>query len=187
MTDWIAIVPLKTAGDRKTRLADRLSAQERTALSKRMFAHVVGVLEGNPRIEVVVLSDQRPDGWDGAWIADEGRGLNAELEAARASLTQAALLVLHADLPLLERADVDALIAAAEGQRVAIAPDRHGSGTNGLALMPGARIAFRFGPDSFRLHRTQVPASAVVERPGFGLDLDTPDDLAAAENTGFSL
>jgi 2-phospho-L-lactate guanylyltransferase len=187
MTDWVAIVPLKTAGDRKTRLAERLSAEERAALSRRMFAHVVDVLKANPRIKVVVLSYQRPDGWDGAWVADAGRGLNGELEAARAALGQTGLLVLHADLPLLESADVDALLTGAERQEIAIAPDRHGSGTNGLALMPGARIAFRFGPDSFRLHREQAARGAVVERPGFGLDLDTPDDLAAAEDAGFSL
>jgi 2-phospho-L-lactate guanylyltransferase len=186
MTEWAAIVPLKTAGDRKTRLSDRLSAEERAALSQHMFAHVVEVLETHPRIaSIAVLSDQRPEQWTGAWILDEARGLNAELEAARVRAGETGLLILHADLPLLEPADIDALIGAAEAQGVAIAPDRHGSGTNALALLPGAPIAFRFGPDSFRLHRAQAPDSMVVERQGLALDLDTPGDLAAAEAAGF--
>lgn len=179
MTCWTAIVPFKTAGERKTRLA------ERVALSTQMFAHVMHVLEGHPAIgTVVALSDERPEDWDGAHIADEGRGLNAEIEAARTALGETGLLVLHADLPLLESADIDALLEAAEACGIAIAPDRHGSGTNGLALIPGRRIAFRFGTDSFHLHRQQAPEAAVVERRGFAIDLDTPDDLAAVLEAG---
>jgi len=119
------------------------------------------------------------------WIADEGRGLNAELESARTRFTGSGVLVLHADLPLLELIDIDVLIGAAEARGIAIAPDRHGSGTNALALLPHAQIAFRFGPDSFWLHREQAPDAMIVERQGLRLDLDTPDDLAAAEAAGF--
>lgn len=188
MTNWTAVVPFKPAGERKTRLADQLSAGERGTLSERMFAHVIAVLEDHPKIgSVALLSEQPPENWGGIWVADEGNGLNAGLETARAQLGEVALLVLHADLPLLQTGDLDALIAAAEAHGAAIAPDRHGSGTNALALAPGHQVAFRFGVGSFRLHREQMPGGAVVERPGFAVDLDTPDDLAEAADAGFSL
>ena len=93
------------------------------------------------------------------------------------------LVVLHGDLPNLAADDVAALIdAAAGGPAVAIAPDRLGTGTNGLALRPPGVIGFRFGAGSFAAHRAEAQTAgvdpAVVVRPGLAFDLDTPEDLA---------
>ena len=72
--------------------------------------------------------------------------------------------------------------AAADGPAVVIAPDRLGTGTNGLALSPPGIIGFRFGAGSFAAHRAEAQAAgvepAVVVRPGLAFDLDTPEDLA---------
>jgi 2-phospho-L-lactate guanylyltransferase len=74
---------------------------------------------------------------------------------------------------------LDALPAAGG---VAIAPDRAGRGTNGLALRPPDAIGFRFGAGSFAAHRADAEAAGVplveVHRPGLEFDLDTPADLA---------
>jgi 2-phospho-L-lactate guanylyltransferase len=183
---WTAIVPLKTSGARKSRLADLLSSDERTALSLRMFRHVIDVLDHHPQIDpVIVLSDAPPPGWDGDWAVDDGRGLNIELAALRATITTD-FVVLHADLPLLEINDIDALLSGAEQHAIAIAPDRHGTGTNGLAIKSGVDLDFHFGLDSFRLHRDQAPTCAVVMRGGFAIDLDTPDDFAVVRAAGWS-
>src|SRR3546814_10010019 len=96
-------------------------------------------------------------------MADGGRGLNPELEQAR-KLVAGDLIVLHADLPLLTPGDVTALIEAASESGLAIAPDRHRTGTNGLALKASTRLEFSFGADSFRLHRLQRSDCMVVER-----------------------
>src|SRR3546814_7638181 len=81
---WTAVVPLKTSGERKSRLAALLSAEERSALSVRMFHHVVDVLTQVPAIgRIIVLADECPADCDGDWMADGGRGLNPELEQAR--------------------------------------------------------------------------------------------------------
>ena len=65
---------------------------------------------------------------------------------------------------------------------VAIAPDRAGHGTNGLALRPLDAIAFRFGVESHAAHLAEAEAAGVplveVHRPGLAFDLDTPADLA---------
>ncbi|HTZ71843.1 MAG TPA: hypothetical protein VMB71_14395, partial [Acetobacteraceae bacterium] len=154
----------------------------RDRLSQVMFAHVTSLLAHQPRIgRVVALTTERPPGWTGPLIADRGRGLNAELAAARAALGVAPLLILHSDLPLLQHQDIAALLTAAP----AVAPDRHGTGTNALALPPNQTLQFRFGPNSFRRHCTELPEARIVRRPGLGLDLDTEEDLSRAIAAGF--
>jgi 2-phospho-L-lactate guanylyltransferase (CobY/MobA/RfbA family) len=65
---------------------------------------------------------------------------------------------------------------------VAIAPDRAGTGTNGLALRPPDALGFAFGTDSLAAHREAAGDAGValveVHRPGLAFDLDTPADLA---------
>ena len=183
---WTAIVPFKPAGERKTRLAEVLSADERDSLAEQLFAHVLTVLGAAPRIaSVLVLSRLRPSHWTGPWRADTGLGLNPELQAARAAIA-GPVMVLHSDLPLLAAHDLDKLIDSAERAGLAIAPDRHGSGTNAIAIADGRRFAFSFGADSYRLHRRQIDHGwRMVPAPGLAIDIDTPEDLDLAVGRGF--
>jgi 2-phospho-L-lactate guanylyltransferase len=184
---WTAIVPFKTAGQRKTRLAPALSPAERDRLAQALFDHVIGVLDACPSVgPISVLSETWPDARGGrdppGWLPDQARGLNGELQALDIVGPR---LVIHADLPLVAAEDVEALLAAAQGGG-AIAPDRHGTGVNALALDAGVSIRFRFGPGSFARHREQIDLS-VVYRDGLALDVDTPEDLAEAVRLGFRL
>jgi 2-phospho-L-lactate guanylyltransferase len=185
LSGWTAIVPLKTAGQRKTRLAGALSPRERDRLTQALFDHVIGVLDACPAIgRIGILSETGPtrEGLD--WLPDRGRGLNPELQALDIAGPR---LVIHADLPLVDREDIEALLAAGRGGG-AIAPDRHATGVNALALDTGISIEFRFGPGSLARHLEQLPARlAVVARQGLGHDIDTPDDLAHAIRLGFGL
>lgn len=183
---WSALVPLKPPGARKGRLAERLSAQERERLSHHLFERTVATLAAVPAIGPIhLLSADRPDGWAAGWFRDAGRGLNPELEAARAALGAEPLVVIHADLPLVAPADIAALLARAEVQGMAIAPDRHGEGTNAVALARAPGFRFAFGPGSYARHRAQAGAGARVDRAGLALDCDTPDDLDRACAAGF--
>ena len=190
MSGWTAIVPLKAEGARKTRLSGHLSEIAREQLSETLFRHVIGTLRSCPSITRIVLLSDGASPIDGLErICDSGRGLNAELQdvidAIRADHDAARLLILHADLPLLEVADVEALARAAGGG-VAIAPDRAGAGTNALAIGANRPFTLCFGPDSFARHRAQAPDAAIVTgRPGLALDVDTPADLQAAVALGF--
>jgi len=178
---WTALIPLKGEADRKSRLATAMAPWERVALSERMFDHVVTVLGDCPVIErIVLLAPVLPLGWRHGWIADEGRGLNTELAACRPNPAPGNMLVVHADLPCLAAADIGALLESASVAGVAIAPDRHGTGTNALAVRAGSRLPFRFGTGSFLAHCNAAPTCAVVRRDGFALDVDTPEDLALA-------
>ncbi|HEY0446377.1 MAG TPA: 2-phospho-L-lactate guanylyltransferase [Allosphingosinicella sp.] len=179
--NWTVIVPLKQEGSRKTRLRDVLTDEERAQLGERWFRHVAGMVGQVPGVRLIILSDRLPDGCAGDWRPDEGRGLNEELQAARRDLGAAPVAILHADLPHLGADDVAALLEAAERSGCAIAPDRHGTGTNGLAIADARPFRFAFGPGSFALHRASAGAPhETVDRFGLALDVDTPDDLAAA-------
>ena len=91
----------------------------------------------------------------------------------------------HPDAAVAGIAAVAAVAAVADFATVVLVTDRHGCGTNALALRPPHAIAFSFGPDSRRA--PQAAAEAVgaryVEVDGpLAFDLDTPDDLVVVES-----
>lgn len=181
---WTAVVPLNIGRERKSRLAERLSADERIRLADSMAAHVLSCLHTTPEIaRVIVLSPHVPMLADVEWRRDLGRGLNAELTALRETVAEH-LLVIHGDLPLLGVEDVSALLAAAQGAGVALAADRHGLGTNAVAPKPGADFAFAFGENSLARHAS-TPGAVTIVRTGLAWDVDSPADLDAVLATGW--
>lgn len=187
MTGWTAIVPLKLGTDQKSRLSQHLSAQARRELGMAMATHVITQLrEVDAITEVIVLTQGAIDQWPVRRVADKGRGLNAELQDAATSVA-GGVLVIHGDLPLVAAPDIQAMLAKAEHCGCAIAPDRHGTGTNALALrtLPGG-FRFAFGQGSFALHQQRLPAElAIMTNHGLNIDIDTKDDLDAAIAWGF--
>jgi 2-phospho-L-lactate guanylyltransferase len=183
---WTAVIPLKGRSEPKTRLASRLDGEQRRALSRTMFRHVADVLGRCPDVDnILILSDTRPEDWEGRVALDEGRGLNEELRLLAASLGSVPLLVIHGDLPLLSDEDIALLLTEAE-HGCAIAPDREGSGTNAIALLHPDAPTFAFGKGSFARHLAAMDGARVVMRPGLGLDIDTPVDLDLALAMGWS-
>ena len=91
------------------------------------------------------------------------------------------MLLVPGDAPLLDAAELSALLARPEP--LVIVPDRHGTGTNGLLLSPVDAFAPSFGPGSLARHgrprRPDRPAVRVDPLPSLVLDVDTPDDLEA--------
>jgi 2-phospho-L-lactate/phosphoenolpyruvate guanylyltransferase len=186
------IVPHRGLEAAKTRLATSLSPDERMFLASQLLQRVLKVVR-QVTDDVVVISPSRglieiiePSG--ARLVVQRGMGLNEGLEQARFdALTDdvGTMVILHGDLPNLQAPDVETLIAALPsdgGPGVAIAPDRAGTGTNGLVLRPPGLIRFRFGTGSFARHVAEVEAAGVplvaVNRAGLAFDLDTPADLA---------
>ena len=184
------IVPHRGLAAAKTRLAPVLDDGEREALARRLLQQVLRVAhEACGDVVVITPSEALAPIVNAAGarlVVQRGLGLNAGLEQARDEAIAdgvATLLVLHGDLPNLGTDDVAALLEALPGdQGAAIAPDRAGTGTNGLALRPPDAIGFRFGIGSFDAHRQEAERAGVpladVHRPGLAFDLDTPADLA---------
>jgi len=64
-----------------------------------------------------------------------------------------------------------------QGRHCAIACDRHGIGTNAIAIADGRNFRFAFGWASFARHLTEGGTGcARIVRPGLACDIDTPAD-----------
>lgn len=183
------IVPHRGLEAAKTRLAPVLTPEERGELAAHLLRRVLRVAR-QAIADVVVISPSEAlrdlvEEAGARLLHQRGMGLNEGLDQARAAAVAdgvETLLVLHGDLPDLEPEDVAALAASVPDRPgVAIAPDKTGSGTNGLALRPPEVIGFHFGTGSRREHeaaaRAAGVAAVIVDRPGLALDLDTPEDL----------
>lgn len=186
-----AVVPVKELREAKSRLRSALDPEARAVLALRMLYRVLSALRGagvetvcvvSPDPTVLELAPER----GAVPLIQRSRGLNPALEEGRrwaAERGTSSLLVLPADLPLLDPADVRVLVQGAEGgEPVTIAPDDACSGTNALLLRPPDALPFIFGPDSFEKHLREARQRGlevrVVERSGLAFDLDTGEDLA---------
>ena len=188
-----ALIPIKGCGEGKTRLSGVLSEAEREALIDAMLRHVAGAAAGAERIARTVLAGPSRRGLsvDISLIGDEGEGLNVALDAALVRIAAMddcpdRIVVIAADLPRVTSLDLD-LLAEAPGRTVAIAPDRHGTGTNALSLpLPeAAGFRFRYGTDSAALHREEAERLGLtvetILSEGLEKDIDEPSDLADAQ------
>ena len=192
MSSTRIIVPHRGLEAAKTRLATSLSPDERMFLASQLLQRVLKVAR-EVTDDVVVISPSRalleivePSG--ARLSVQRGMGLNEGLEQARFDAVAddvRQLAILHGDLPNLQAQDIITLLESlpADGSPgVAIAPDRAGTGTNGLVLRPAGVIRFRFGKGSFARHLEEVERAGVplvaVNRAGLAFDLDTPQDLA---------
>ncbi|MFQ5924069.1 MAG: 2-phospho-L-lactate guanylyltransferase [Anaerolineales bacterium] len=191
MSLW-GIIPVKALDESKSRLQGVLAPDQRVRLSREMLLHTLQVLSGIPEVErtLVVSADSnvlRLAHAHGAQALEE-RGspsLNKALDQATALAEKArvkAVLVLPADLPLIQAADVRSLIARAQDPPViVISPDRKRNGTNALLVAPSGTLEYAFGPDSFNRHVRRTEASGarieIIELPALALDLDAPEDL----------
>jgi 2-phospho-L-lactate guanylyltransferase len=187
MACW-TIIPVRATPESKSRLAGVLDAAERQMLVEAMLARVIAAAQGARNVAKVWLIGSAPAiSADIAVLADPGGGLNAAAAAALAAAQGQAtrLIVIHADLPLVTARDIELLAAAPEGE-VAIAPDRHGTGTNAISLpLPAAGgFSFAFGPDSFARHNAEAARLGLpieeIHSQGLSRDVDEPDDLADA-------
>lgn len=195
------VVPLRSAESGKSRLGLALDAEEREVLVLGLLGRTLEVLARWPVSQrtYLVTNDRRAANvarraQPAISIVGEPRdgGLNAALRAARDAAQAAgatAVLMLPADLPLLDGTALDGLLEAADaavaagqgGPIVVIAPADARDGTNALLLSPPAIVEPHFGAASLEAHlRAAAVADASVQLvldPALGFDLDTPEDL----------
>jgi 2-phospho-L-lactate guanylyltransferase len=191
MTLW-AIVPVKPLRRGKSRLAGTLSPDERAHLNEVLLEHTLQTLKGLPEVEQVLVVSRDPHALaiardNGARTVREDGAPHLNTALKRATIVAQVyatrgVLVLPADLPLLTREDILALLEkAVDPPVVVIAPDRHMKGTNALLMSPAGLIEYDFGDDSFARHCERVRRRGVrleiVDLPSLGLDLDLPEDL----------
>lgn len=190
----VVAVPVKSLSRAKTRLAPKLSALERGALTLAMLEDVLDATEEVPGWETWIVS---PD--EVALEVAARRGVRAIAET-KSSLANAirqvevlakdveadALTILPGDLPLVTpEALHDAFRTLGA---VVLARSGDGNGTSLLLRRPPRAIPARFGPDSFHRHmelaaERGLPVS-VIDRTELAFDLDTPGDILTLLSNG---
>jgi 2-phospho-L-lactate guanylyltransferase len=191
MNGVIAVVPVKDLWGTKSRLKPILDPGARAGLTIYMMGRVISALRETDVDEVCVVSPDRivldeAEKRGASPLAQESRGLNPALEEGRLRAMDhgaSSLLVLPADLPLLEAQDVRAVLeSGVDAPSVVISPDGARAGTNALLLHPPDALPFAFGPGSYQAHlhaaRERGLDVRVCERPHLAFDLDTVEDLA---------
>jgi 2-phospho-L-lactate/phosphoenolpyruvate guanylyltransferase len=187
----LAILPMKSFGAAKQRLAPALGSRSRQALAQAMFSDVLASLQRVEALDAIAVVTADPV----AERAARGEGVLVLGDTAQAGQSAAAsigighalaegferALLVPGDTPLLDPAELASLLAAPRA--VSIVPDRHGSGTNALVLSPPDAIAPSFGPGSLKRHVAAAAdagvSSPVEEIPTLMLDVDTGADLSA--------
>ena len=188
-----AILPVKRFNAAKQRLAAGLGGEQRRTLAAAMVADVLEAIAAARTIERTIVVSGDPIAQElaaeaGAEIVpdpDDGGHVGAALAGiARAEAEGAnCVVLLPGDCPLLEPRELDRLLTGLPERYVGIVPDRHGTGTNALALSPPDAIVPAFGEGSCARHvaraREAGIAFGVEELASLGLDLDTPADVIA--------
>jgi 2-phospho-L-lactate guanylyltransferase len=189
-----AILPVKRFAAAKARLADDLSAGTRRALTESMVTDVLMALRRTKAIDEVLVVTSEPTaeaighGYGAKVIPDpveEGQSAAALIGIAHAIERGATrVLLVPGDCPALDPLEVTELLdRPALGRSVTLVPDRHGTGTNALVLVPPDVIVPVFGDDSRARHEQAAAAAGVpcaVEHVSTLLiDVDTGDDLVA--------
>jgi 2-phospho-L-lactate guanylyltransferase len=189
-----AVVPAKSLGEAKQRLAGVLTVAERRDLARAMLSDVLAALAVVPDLAGIlvvtrdaelaaisrsfgahVMTDLRHEGPTSAvtmaatWLAAEGA---------------ACMIAIPADVPLVTPDEIGQILATmGEMPAMTLVPALADMGSNAVALSPPDAIPLRFGLRSFFLHQEAALergiAPQILRLPGLGLDVDRPDDLAA--------
>ncbi len=188
-----AVLPVKRLHSAKQRLSSGLGGEQRRTLAEAMVADVLEaigaaraiermiVVSGDPAVQELAAAagaEVVPDPEDAGHVEAALAGIaRAEVEGAEC------VVLLPGDCPLLDPRELDRLLTGLPERYVAIVPDRHGTGTNALALRPPGAIVPAFGEGSRARHVAAAREAGipfgVEELASLGLDLDTPADVIA--------
>jgi 2-phospho-L-lactate/phosphoenolpyruvate guanylyltransferase len=191
----LAILPIKSFAAAKQRLSPALGGGARQALAQAMFSDVLSSLRRVERLELIAVVTADPAA-EAAAHGEKVIVVHDSLEAGQSGATGVGIrhalaagydrvFLVPGDTPLLDPAEIDALLASHEedGMQVVIVPDRHGSGTNALVISPPSALRPSFGPDSLNRHVDMAQEAglkhSVEEVPSLLHDVDTADDLVA--------
>ncbi len=188
------LVPVKEMSTAKQRLAAVLTQEQRTTLARTMLkdicaaltevkSHAIALVTNEPfatalarhyGFQVIVDNDN----------AGESKAIavaTAEAQRSGADFT----MVIPGDIPLLQAAEIEAVLAAMPEEGSVLVPAADGRGTNAVLRRPCALFPLRFGNDSFLPHHAAAIATGKpcvvlgnAELPGIALDVDRPSDLA---------
>src|SRR5262249_30608755 len=154
------LLPIKDLRQSKQRLTGVLPPEQRFNLAQAMLADTVRGVRGiRSAARVFVITNYEPaaiiaqqNGWE--LLREDEQTSESPSAAAASHICErrgvTSLLRLPLDLPLVQSADIDALLqASCPSPGMLIVPSRDGTGTNALLRTPPTLFPSRFGTGSF--------------------------------------
>ena len=190
------VIAVKRLADAKTRLAPVFAGGSREHVVLAMLLDTIAAARAVSALHSITIVT--PD--ETAAAAARGLGaevlpdptpssdpdpLNSAILAAAAAVADRTpnIAVLQGDLPALRSVELEEALTQGQSHRRSFVADRHGSGTAALFAF-GSPLDPRFGADSAHRHRDSGAVELTGPWPGLRCDIDTPEDLAAAERLG---
>jgi 2-phospho-L-lactate/phosphoenolpyruvate guanylyltransferase len=191
------LVPIKNLTNAKQRLAQVMEQSLRTELAHAMLQDVLEALAQAAADDVSLVTSD-------AFALELAQNFRFEVIRDDSNLSETAAiematrvcesrgiqttLVVPADIPLIEAADIRAICEAAPAKGTVLVPAADQRGTNAVLRRPAALFPLRFGNDSFMPHLAAAIATrttcVVLSLPRIALDIDTPEDLQQLVNAG---
>lgn len=185
----VLLLPIKDLRNAKQRLAGMLTQEERFALAHAMLADTIRAMRGVRRADrFLVVTNYAPamraaegNGWE---ILREERQISESFSVDAASRRCeeqgiTAVLRLPLDVPLVQAADIDDLLAVeCVAPAVVIVPSRDGTGTNAILRTPPTLFPSHFGSGSFARHceAAQRAGAQIFHRRNARLEMDVDDE-----------
>lgn len=190
---WV-VIPVKDLDSCKSRLAHALPDHARPALMGALLADLLDMLKTCAGISGVAVVTRCPRAAQLAsahnadvMTLEADRCLNSGVTAAIAELAARHIpeaMILHADLPLVNAPDIDALVQAHHdnGAAVTLVPDNQENGTNAILLSLPTSMQFFYGQHSYSkhldfCHQHDITAQT-VHNERIGCDIDLWQDFA---------
>jgi 2-phospho-L-lactate guanylyltransferase len=186
------LLPIKDLRNAKQRLAGVLSPEQRFGLAQAMLADTLRAVCGvRAAAKIFIVTNYEPaalatrqNGWE-LLREQEQTSESASVDAASLLCEQrgvTSLLRLPLDLPLVQSADIDALLETpCPATGMLIVPSRDGTGTNALLRTPPTLFSSRFGNGSFAKHIGEAERAGgrvIIHRnPRLEMDVDDESDL----------
>src|SRR5277367_2761008 len=163
------LVPIKNLSSAKQRLSPILNPEERFGLAQAMCEDVLQALADWPSRSVVAIVTSDPFArvlatrFNFDVIADDQNGGETSAIAMATAVCcergAQCTLVIPADIPLIESADLQKIADAAPPQGAVLVTDAAGRGTNAAWRSPANLFPLRFGNDSFLPHLASAKAT----------------------------
>lgn len=189
MKDLIAVIPVSSFNESKTRLSPFLSENERIELLKVMLKDIVSIIRGEVEEIVVVSKDEK--------VKDFAKQLNVNfvyekehendflnnaihdaLDEVKLNFNDCDFLILPSDIPLIKREHV--VTVRNMNNDLIISPSK-GGGTNLLCFNSDFNFKTFFGQMSYFKHLNHANELGMsinlIESFYLSLDMNTPEDL----------
>jgi 2-phospho-L-lactate/phosphoenolpyruvate guanylyltransferase len=192
--DLWAVVPVKELAEAKHRLSRAFPPAFRRTLPIEMLEDVLEALTGASSLAGIAVVTIDPEMQriarrrDARVLVDDATGGHTAGVTAAARVLVAegreGMLTVPGDIPGVTAAEIEALLDQhGPSPAFTIAPAHDGRGSNAVVLSPADLVPLAFGNDSFVPHLAAARAKGVEPRvirlERLGLDIDTPEDLAA--------